>query len=78
MAPVELFRQIMARPFKPFRIILSDGTGHDVPHPELLSVGTRTTTLTALGMEDVKLDNLHITQLQPLPAEAATSARNGD
>ncbi len=73
MAPVELFRQIMTRPFKPFRIVLSDGTGHDVTHPELLQVGTRTTTLTALGVEDIKIDNLHITQLQPLPAEVGTA-----
>jgi hypothetical protein len=70
MAPVELFRKIAARPFVPFRIVLSDRTGHDVTHPELIAVGTRTTILATIGEQDLRLDNLHITQLQPLASHA--------
>ena len=77
MAPIELFRKITLRPFEPFRIVLSDGTGHDVKHPELISVGTRTTILGTLGERDLRIDNLHITQLQPL-AVAAHSSSDSD
>ena len=73
MAPIELFRKISTRPFEPFRIVLSDGTGHDVAHPELISVGTRTTIVGTLGEKDLRLDNLHITQLQPLAIIAHSS-----
>lgn len=74
MAPVKLFRKIAARPFEPFRIVLSDGTGHDVTHPEQIAVGTRTTILGEAGEKDVRIDNLHVTQLlppTPAPAKAA-------
>lgn len=78
MAPVELFRKIAVRPFEPFRIVLSDGTRHDVTHPEQISVGTRTTTLGELGEKDVRIDNLHVTQLLPLtPAPAKPDPDEG-
>jgi hypothetical protein len=75
MAPVELFRKIAARPFEPFRIVLSEGSGHDVTHPELITVGIRTTVLSTLGEKDLRIDNLHVTQLQPLAT--AGMDRNG-
>lgn len=77
MAPVELFRRIAARPFRPFRVILSDGTGHDVRHPETISVGLRTTILSTVGEDDIRLDNLHITQLQPLDPAPVPGEGNG-
>ena len=69
MAPVEIVQKAFSRPFKPFRIVMSDGTSHDVTHPELISVSVRTTTLTTKVFETgetLRLDNLHITQLQPI------------
>jgi hypothetical protein len=78
MAPVELFRKIAARPFEPFRIMLSDGTGHDVTHPEQIAVGTRTTILGEVGERDVRIDNLHVTRLLPLsPAPAKPDPDEG-
>ena len=75
MAPLKRFRKIAARPFEPFRIVLSDGSGHDVIHPELITVGTRSTALAGIGEMDVRIDNLHVTQLQPLGSKV--TERNG-
>ena len=38
----------------------------------------RATTPMALGVPDIKIDNLHITQLQPLSVGAAASSDNGE
>jgi hypothetical protein len=78
MAPVELFRKIATRPFEPFRIVLSDGSGHDVTHPEQIAVGTRTTILGQVGEKDVRLDNLHVTQVLPLTPAPAKPADSDD
>jgi hypothetical protein len=76
MAPVELFRRIAARPFRPFRLILSDGSGHDIRHPETISIGLRTTILSTVGEEDIRLDNLHITQILPLDTASVSDGDN--
>ena len=76
MAPVELFRKIAAKPFEPFRIVLSDGSSHDVTHPELIAVGIRTSILGSVGEKDHRIDNLHITQLQPI--SRAPVSQNGE
>lgn len=76
MAPVELIQRVFRRPFKPFRIVMSDGTSHDVTHPELISIGVRTTTLSTRVFEigePLKIDNLHITQLQPIEGAAVSN-----
>ena len=79
MAPAELFLKITAKPFEPFRIVLSDGSGHNVTHPELIKVGTRTSVLGQLGEKDIRIDNLHITQLVPLTVKPVDkSVSNGE
>jgi hypothetical protein len=63
-------------PFQPFRIYLSDGSYHDVPHPEFAWIfGSRI----FLGMvsgsnshveDQVKqLSLLHVSRIEPLPAK---------
>lgn len=34
ITPVRLKEMLNRRPFQPFRLFLSDGSRHDVPHPE--------------------------------------------
>jgi hypothetical protein len=36
----ELIERIKAQPFRPFRIVTSDGEGHEVRHPELVRLGS--------------------------------------
>ncbi len=81
MAPVELLRKLEVRPFQPFRIVMSDGTSHNVTHPEAISIGLRTTSLASWASETsetISLDNLHITQLQPLSAAPIQNGRESD
>ncbi len=42
MSPNELRERIRARPFKPFRIIMSDGMVYEVHHPEMVIVALST------------------------------------
>ena len=41
MSPQTLKDFLKQQPFKPFRIVQSDGTGYDVRHPDMLMVGLR-------------------------------------
>lgn len=57
---------------------MTDGSTHDVTHPELLMVSVRSSFLftpsrTRPGLVDhyIKIHNLHITKLVPLDAVAA-------
>ena len=78
MSPNDLVKTLREQPFEPFRIVLTDGSTHDVMHPELLNVGVRTSLLVVRSptrpefMDDyIKIDNLHITKLVPLKSLAA-------
>jgi hypothetical protein len=79
MSPNDLVRTLRDQPFEPFRIVMSNGSTHDVMHPELLMVSVRSSFLftpsaTRPGLVDhyIKLDNLHIIKLVPLDSVAAT------
>jgi hypothetical protein len=61
-------RYLLRRPFLPFRMHVSDGTGYEIHHPDQ-AMPTRTSLLlVGTGPED-ELETvalLHITRLQPL------------
>jgi hypothetical protein len=66
------------KPFRPFRLFLSDGSRHEVPHPEFAWVFGSTVFVGVSGSsgkaseEFVKqLSVLHITRIEPLPAGKA-------
>jgi hypothetical protein len=68
-----------ATPFRPLRVHLSDGSSHDVPHPEFAwLVGSRLYVAKVVkerGPDDPQvkeLSVLHITRVEPL---AKTKAR---
>lgn len=73
MSPNDLLKTMKDRPFVPFRLFLSDGTSHDVQHPEMFIVGIRTSHLSIPDREQpefvdwvIRIDNLHITKIVPL------------
>jgi hypothetical protein len=73
MTPDELRDSLQERPFRPFRLMLSDGTGYDIRHPELLWVGQNSAYVGLTGSasqtffeRSVKLSLHHITQIVPI------------
>jgi len=62
------------RPFRPFRLFLSDGSHHDVPHPEFawvfggsVFVGTSGENGDAFDAYVKELSILHVTRAEKLP-----------
>ena len=69
----ELLQLNRAQPFEPYRIHLSDGTYHDVVHPEFILVGTRACHIGIPDSENpqltsrvIRISTLHITSVIPL------------
>ncbi len=74
MSPNELIAAVRLQPFEPFRVVLSDGASYDIRHPDNIIVGLRTSVIAVplpsrpdYAAHTVKVDNLHITQMVPLP-----------
>ena len=66
------------RPFRPFRLFLSDGSRQDVPHPEFawvfagrLFVGVPTRGANGDGGRVKELAILHLTRIEELPPRNA-------
>lgn len=70
---VQTFRNLLAaRPFKPFRLMMSSGQSYEVRHPEVAFV-TKTDMLIGVDIEDdgvpaeFKICSLlHVTAVEPL------------
>lgn len=82
MTPDELLKALRERPFRPFRVALTDGRAIEVRHPELVLLGRRTAIIgiPALGETEpfyddrVTVDLLHIVSVEPLrPASSGQS-----
>jgi len=75
MQAKEIREAALDRPFEPFRIHMSDGTLHDVRHPDMVLPGTKVTILGVPSPEDpalaervIRLANEHVTKIVPLAA----------
>ena len=73
MVPEELRDVLRQKPFKPFRLVMTDGEGYDIRHPDLLWVGQRSAMVGLTGEPGktfyeraVKVDLSHIVRLEPL------------
>jgi hypothetical protein len=73
MAPGELRESLKHDPFEPFRLILTDGSGFDIRHPDLLMVGKRTAIVGLTGEpgqtffeRSVKVDLFDIIRVDPI------------
>ena len=76
---VQTFRDLLAaRPFRPFRLVMSSGQAHEVRHPEMAWL-TRTSILVGVDIADDGLPAefkicslLHGTAIEPLNSSPAT------
>jgi hypothetical protein len=74
MAPEELLAVLRDRPFRPFRIALTDGRSFEVHHPEMVLPGRRSAIIgipasgeaEPLYDHNIRIDLLHIVSLEPL------------
>jgi hypothetical protein len=77
-----LAEELTRHPFRPFRVVLSDGTGYEVRHPELCMLGEHGTAIigvpaaAATGLPQYSryfvIDTSHINRLEPLDLSAAS------
>jgi hypothetical protein len=76
---VQTFRDLLsARPFRPFRLVMSSGQAHEVRHPEMAWL-TRTSILVGVDVADdgvpaeFKICSLlHVTVIEPLSPSPAS------
>ena len=83
MRPDDIVEMLQEKPFRPFRIYLSDGTVYEIRHAELVKVGRSKAMIFFPTVDEphaaferyVSASLLHITRLEPVPppAEAASA-----
>jgi hypothetical protein len=77
--PDDIQARLREKPFRPFRIIASEGLRYDINHPDLVFVGTRDIMIGFATPEHPtiydRVTRVHIVALEDLPA--ATPAFNG-
>jgi hypothetical protein len=78
MTPEELRDTLRHQPFEPFRLVMSDGEGYEIRHPDLLWVGQRTAYVGLTGQPGqtfferaAKVDLLHVVRIVPLDSTTA-------
>ena len=81
MPPEDMEKKLRQKPFRPFRIYLTDGAMYDVRHPELVLLGRRSLVLGLAGDPEatlydrtVDVDLIHITRMEHLE----TRSRKGN
>ena len=81
MAPEELRDALRQQPFEPFRLVMTDGAGYEIRHPDLLWVGQRSAMIGMTGQPGqtfyeraIRVDLLHVIRLEPLEASPSSSA----
>jgi hypothetical protein len=79
MTTIALRAWVQAKPFRPFRIKMADGTSHDVRHPDFIAYGNASHTCVVYGEgEELSiLDLLLMTELRDIgqPADAGTAVK---
>ena len=72
MRAQEIHAHARKRPFVPIRLFLSDGSSHDVRHPEFILVMQREVVIGTPARGDeiperaVYIDPIHITRIEPI------------
>ena len=80
MTHAELHDAARRQPFSPFRVILSTGATHDIRHPDLIMVGTRSATIGLTKDENgiaydrtTIVDLLHVVGIEMAPVSPAST-----
>jgi hypothetical protein len=83
MTPLELRNSLRQQPFEPFRLVMTDGEGFEIRHPDLLWIGQTTAYVGLTGEpgqtffeRSVKVDLSHVIRTEPLAAPQQKN-RNG-
>ncbi len=78
MSHEDLRDRLRERPFRPFRLVLTEGTVYEVRHPELFMLGKRSVVIGLPGHpaetvyeRTTMVDLFHIVRLEPLEAPTA-------
>jgi hypothetical protein len=81
MAPEELRDILRQQPFQPFRLVMTDGTGFEIRHSDLLWVGKRSAQVGLTGdpgqtfyERAVRINLLHVIRVEPLESAPAPPA----
>ena len=83
MTPKDLLKRVRERPFRPFRLVLSEGTPYEVRHPEQIMVARDSAVIGLPGSEQdlfettVLVDLFHIVRLEPISATTVTGNGQG-
>jgi hypothetical protein len=84
MAPGVLREALRQTPFRPFRIVQTDGTSYDVRHPDQVWVAQTYAIVGVYGDQPsqfaerhLTLDLLHLIRLEPLPQPAQGNGQQG-
>jgi hypothetical protein len=79
LRPEDIQQQLRKRPFEPFRIHLTDGTTHEVRHPDMVIVGERFIAVGVprspqMGSVADRIETaalMHIVRLEPIGTPAS-------
>jgi hypothetical protein len=79
MSHEDLLDRLRERPFRPFRLVLTEGTAYEVRHPELFLLGKRSAVIgltpdpeQVVYDRTAMVDLFHIVRLEPLTAPASS------
>ena len=80
MRPDDINRLLREQPFQPFRVLLSNGSGYDIRHPELIAVGRTSLFIgipasesTAFFEDFAHVALVHINEIRPIHTTAPPS-----
>ncbi len=76
--PEDIQARLREKPFRPLRLVVSEGLRYDVYHPELVLVGQRDLMIGLPGVDnsaiyerDVRIALVHLVGLEDLPVPTA-------
>ena len=73
-SPEEIQARLREKPFRPLRIVASEGLRFDVHHPDLVFVGRRDPESPTIYDRVTRVALVHVVALDDLPASAPTSS----
>ncbi len=79
----DIQHRLKEKPFRPVRIVASEGLHYDVHHPDLVLVGRRDLTIGYPGADNptiydqvVRVALVHVVALEDIPASVGNSPEN--
>jgi hypothetical protein len=69
---------VRRKPFRPYRMTLSDGRTYDLGHPDKAAVGFGSVVVMLPAGRKVLVSLMHIVQLEFLEVEASSQSKEGN